>query len=54
MAEGMTRLPCGCRMGTLDDAFVFQPHDLRCKYYLYVLDQMKEQRKPVEVVVIDD
>lgn len=48
------RLPCGCIHGTEDvngtRTYVFEPHALDCKYYLYVQDEMARQGKPVTVV----
>lgn len=41
------RLPCGCQMGTDDDKFIFIPHSLDCKYYLYTLAESKRQGKPI-------
>jgi hypothetical protein len=42
------RLPCGCWMATrvLDQAFIFEPHDLACPYYRYVVDENARQGKP--------
>lgn len=46
-------LPCGCQM-TADEetkAFVFVPHALDCKFYLYVLAESARQGK--DVVTLD-
>lgn len=45
--SSMEKLPCGCAMGTVGEAFVFQPHALDCQYYLYVMEQMRAQGKDV-------
>lgn len=50
MAEPLETLPCGCQMGTVNDAFVFRPHALDCTYYLYVLEQTAAQGKPTYTV----
>lgn len=47
MDDNMEVLPCGCRMYTVDDTFVFEPHDMKCEFYQYVLDQAKKQDKPM-------
>jgi hypothetical protein len=41
------RLPCGCVMDTVGDAFVYQPCSLNCEYYLYVVQQSKKLGKPL-------
>lgn len=41
------QLPCGCQMGTVDDAFVFRPCSLDCKYWLYAKAEGKRQGKPM-------
>lgn len=43
------KLPCGCAMSTVDDAFVFEPCSLTCEYYLYVQQQMAAKGMPAEV-----
>lgn len=39
--------PCGCKMWTEDSVFYVKPCDLKCKYYLYVLEQSKKQGNQV-------
>lgn len=43
-------LECGCQMGTVGEAFVFRPHDLKCPTYLYVLAETERQGKSTEFV----
>lgn len=42
-------LPCGCVIGTYEpeEAFVIIPHSLHCPIYHYVLQQSREQTKPI-------
>lgn len=44
-------LDCGCHMWTDtvgdDQVFMFEPHALDCKFYLFVLEESKRQAKPV-------
>jgi hypothetical protein len=40
-------LPCGCKMYTVGEAFVFEPHAMDCEFYLYVLSYAQEKNKPV-------
>lgn len=48
---GATTLPCGCRMSTVGDAFVFEPCSPSCEYYLYALNESKRQGKPIPKLV---
>jgi len=51
MPDSAERLPCGCRMYTVGDTFVFEPHALDCEYYLYVVEQSKQES--VELTYLD-
>lgn len=48
------RLPCGCVMWDEGDAFVFKPHDIKCPYYRYVLEEAERQEKPMMTRMIDE
>lgn len=43
-----TLLPCGCVIGVFGDAFVMIPHDTRCTYYQYALEETAAQGKPIQ------
>lgn len=45
MSDDMQALPCGCKMYTVKDAFVFEPHSLECEFYLYFLEQSEKLGK---------
>lgn len=45
--ETFEALPCGCRMGNVENVFVFEPHSLDCIYYLYVMQFAEERGKPI-------
>lgn len=49
-APDLDRLPCGCRMGTVNDVFVFEPCSLECKYARYAIAESQRQGKPVHVM----
>jgi hypothetical protein len=42
---------CGCEMGTVDDAFVFRPCSLLCRWYVYFTAQAQAQGKPPQTMV---
>lgn len=46
MPDSAEILPCGCKMYTVGDTFMFEPHALDCEYYLYVVAQAEAQNKP--------
>lgn len=41
------RLPCGCEMGTVGDAFVMRPCSPDCKYWRYAMAEAERAGKPV-------
>lgn len=43
----LTEAPCGCRFGTVGDAFVFQPCSLTCDLLAYVKRETAAQGKTV-------
>lgn len=43
----LKQLPCGCQMGTVDDAFVYRPCSPTCEYWLHVRQEAKRQGKPL-------
>lgn len=45
-------LPCGCRMSTVDEVFVFEPHADDCVWYQYVLEMAKQNDKPITTLEI--
>jgi hypothetical protein len=45
------RLPCGCVIDTVGDAFVMQPCSPDCKYYRYAMAESQRQRKEVRVII---
>lgn len=51
MAE---RLPCGCIVDMVGEAFVMDPCDPDCEYYRYALEESKRQGKSVEALVDPD
>lgn len=48
--SGATRLPCGCVIDTVGDAFVMQPCSLDCHYFRYAMAESKRQGKPVQTI----
>jgi len=49
MSDGEV-LPCGCHMWTDNGVFMFEPHALDCKFYLYVLEESARQGKPTTIL----
>lgn len=43
----LERLPCGCEMGTVGDAFVMRPCSPDCKYWRYAKAEAERQGKPL-------
>lgn len=41
------RLPCGCEMGQVGEAFVYRPCSLDCRYYRYAMAEAERQDKPM-------
>lgn len=48
--RGLDRLPCGCRIGTVEDAFVMEPCSPNCPYFQYTVDEARRQGKPIRAV----
>lgn len=46
----LDRLPCGCEMGVVNDAFVIRPCSPDCKYWRYAQQQAKAYDKPMGYV----
>lgn len=51
MPDSSEVLPCGCRMYTVGNTFVFEPHAEDCVYYRFVLEEA--QRQDVTVSTLD-
>lgn len=51
MSGTAERLPCGCVIDTIGDAFVMQPCSLTCTYYRYAMEQAEKMAKPVHYIV---
>jgi hypothetical protein len=49
MREAEMRLPCGCETWLRGGVFFFAPHDIKCPYYRYVLEEAKRQGKDMMV-----
>jgi hypothetical protein len=49
--EDAERLPCGCIVGTIGDAFAIRPCRSGCRYYLFVLAEAARQGKPISTAV---
>ena len=45
-----TVLPCGCRMWTVDEALVFEPHSVHCENYRFFLAESARQGKSPTVL----
>lgn len=43
------RLPCGCEVENIDDAFVIRPCSLTCKYFRYAQEESRRQGKPLGI-----
>lgn len=43
----LERLPCGCEMGEVGDAFVMRPCSPGCEYWRYAMAEAERQGKPV-------
>lgn len=43
----LTRLRCGCQVGTACGAFVIRPCSLRCEYYRFAMAEARRNTKPV-------
>jgi hypothetical protein len=50
VTDRAVRLPCGCVIDTVGDAFVMQPCSLDCHYFRYAMDEAKRQGKPVQTI----
>ena len=48
--EPLEELPCGCKMGSVGDAFVMQPCSTDCQYFRYAVAETKRQGKAVHTV----
>lgn len=48
----METLPCGCRIGTVDDTFVMEACDLGqdCEWVQYAMAESERQGKPPTVL----
>ena len=51
LAADYYRIDCGCEMGTVDDAFVYRPCSLLCRWYAYFTAQAREAGKPSMTMV---
>ena len=51
----METLPCGCRIGSVDDTFVLEACDqgMDCPTVRYVMAETKRQGKPYSVLDTD-
>ena len=47
-SECFERLPCGCVMGNIDNAFILIPCSLLCEFYLFAMDEAKKQGTPIQ------
>lgn len=52
MPDDFERLPCGCVMGSIGDAFVYIPCSVLCKFYLHAVDLAKQAGKPIETHIM--
>jgi len=54
VSDTTERLPCGCVVATVGDAFVMRPCSLGCEYYLFAVAETKRQDKPLVLGIIDN
>ena len=47
----LSRFPCGCVVGTVEEAFVMIPCSVECEYFQYAMGRAAELGKPISVVV---
>lgn len=48
MSNGeLTTAPCGCRFGSVDDVFVFNPCSETCNTYAYAVTESRKQGKAI-------
>ena len=50
MAGDWETLPCGCRIGTVNDTFAIEPCAADCRWLQYVLDESERQGMPTTMV----
>lgn len=45
------RLPCGCVIDTVGDAFVMMPCSPNCQYFRYAMREAARQGKPIRPII---
>lgn len=50
VVKNAEQAPCGCKWGTLNGAFVFEPCSETCDVYAYVVEAGRELQKAVAMV----
>lgn len=46
----LERAPCGCKMGTKGEAFIYEPCSPTCDLYAYAIEEARKMGKPIQVI----